>query len=59
MADDQTFHDEIEGYCASLSVAPGEALPLHVSTHADRFDVPNPNVGIVLDWLRTCLPTQQ
>ena len=39
MADDQTFHDEIEGYCGRLSVQPGEPVALHVSTHADRFDV--------------------
>lgn len=38
-ADDQTFHDEIEAYCGRLSVAPGEAVSLHVSTHADRYDV--------------------
>jgi hypothetical protein len=39
MDDDQTFHDEIEGYCAQLSVAPGEPVPLHVSTRCERFDV--------------------
>ncbi|MEM9606378.1 MAG: N,N-dimethylformamidase beta subunit family domain-containing protein [Actinomycetota bacterium] len=39
MADDQTFHDVIEGYGGALSCRPGEPLPLHVSTTADRFDV--------------------
>ena len=38
MADDQTFHDEIEGYCTPLSSG-GEAVALRVSTRADRYDV--------------------
>ena len=38
MADDQTFHDEIEGYCTPLSSS-GEAVQLRVSTRADRYDV--------------------
>ncbi|MEO1059777.1 MAG: N,N-dimethylformamidase beta subunit family domain-containing protein [Actinomycetota bacterium] len=39
MADDQTFHDDIEGYCGRLSHRPGETAQLHVSTRADRYDV--------------------
>ena len=39
MADDQTFHDEIEGYCDRLSVRPGENVDLRVSTRAERYDV--------------------
>lgn len=39
LADDQTFHDEIEGYCAPLSYRAGDTVGLRVSTHADRFDV--------------------
>jgi hypothetical protein len=39
MADDQTFHDEIEGYCGSLSVGPGEPVTLRVSTACERYDV--------------------
>lgn len=38
MADDQTFHDDIEGYCTPLSTA-GTAVGLRVSTRADRYDV--------------------
>ena len=38
-ADDQTFHDVIEGYCGSLSYAPGETATVHVSTHASAYDV--------------------
>ncbi len=37
MADDPTFHDEIECYPGRLSYAPGEVLQLHVSTRADTF----------------------
>jgi len=39
VADDQTFHDEIEGYCGRLSVRPGENVDLRVSTRAERYDV--------------------
>lgn len=39
VADDQTFHDVIEGYCPTLSVEPGQPVELCVSTHADRYDV--------------------
>lgn len=38
MADDQTFHDDIEGYCTPLSTA-GEPVGLRVSTRAERYDV--------------------
>jgi hypothetical protein len=39
LADDQTFHDEIEGYCSPLSYLPGERVALRVSTRADRYHV--------------------
>ena len=39
MSDDQTFHDEIEGYAGRLSYAPGDTVTLHVSTRAAGFDV--------------------
>jgi len=39
LVDDQTFHDDIEGYCTPLSAAPGATIGLRVSTKADRFDV--------------------
>ena len=38
-ADDQTFHDVIEGYCGALSYAPGDTATVHVSTHAATYDV--------------------
>ncbi len=38
-ADDQTFHDVIEGYCGALSYAPGETATVHVSTRAASYDV--------------------
>ncbi len=38
-ADDQTFHDVIEGYTTPLSAAAGDAVTLHVSTHAPSYDV--------------------
>ena len=38
-ADDQTFHDDIEGYAGRLSYRPGETVTLHVSTRRERFDV--------------------
>ncbi len=38
MADDQTFHDAIEGYCTPLSTA-GSPIGLRVSTRSDRYDV--------------------
>lgn len=39
MADDQTFHDDIEGYAGRLSYRVGETVDLHVSTRSARFDV--------------------
>jgi hypothetical protein len=39
MADDQTFHDDIEGYAGRLSYRQGETVTLHVSTRRERFDV--------------------
>lgn len=39
MTDDQTFHDEIEGYCGRLSYRPGDTVELHSSTRAVTFDV--------------------
>ena len=39
MADEITFYDEIEGYAGRLSCRPGEPMPIHVSTRADRYDV--------------------
>lgn len=39
MADDQTFHDDIEGYTGRLSYGAGETATLHVSTRSERFDV--------------------
>ncbi len=44
MVDDQTFHDDIEGYCSPLSCVSGQPVALHVSTHADRYDV------VVVRW---------
>ncbi|MGA9277315.1 N,N-dimethylformamidase beta subunit family domain-containing protein [Ilumatobacter sp.] len=37
--DDQTFLDDVEGYCGKLSYAPGEQVALHVSTRRDRYAV--------------------
>lgn len=49
MADDQTFHDDIEGYCTPFSTA-GSSVGLRVSTRADRYDV------LVERWGRTREP---
>ena len=38
-ADDQTFHDAIEGYCSASSYIAGETVELHTSTRASGFDV--------------------
>jgi len=38
-SDDQTFHDDIEGYCGELSYPVGAAVGLHVSTRSSTFDV--------------------
>jgi hypothetical protein len=37
--DDQTFHDDIEGYCGRLSYGHGESVTVHVSTRHARYDV--------------------
>jgi len=37
MADDQTFHDLIEGYCRALSIRAGDTIEICVSTVADRY----------------------
>ncbi len=57
-ADDQTFHDEIEGYCGALGVAPGETVTLHVSTPAERYDVTVERWGGVREvvWERADVP---
>ena len=39
MADDVTFHDDIEAYCARTTCRQGEQLALHVSTRCERYDV--------------------
>lgn len=39
MADDQTFLDDIEGYCTPLSCEVGGSIGIHVSTRATRYDV--------------------
>lgn len=39
VADDQTFHDLIEGYCRELSVRAGDTVEVCISTTADHFDL--------------------
>lgn len=39
VADDQTFVDDIEGYCTPLSCRVGETVGVRVSTRAERFDL--------------------
>ena len=58
MSDDITFYDEVEGYCGALSYAPGETAQLHVSTHADTYDVTVERWGAkrVEVWVRRGLP---
>lgn len=58
MADDQTFHDEIEGYCGASSVAPGGVVTLHVSTRCERYDVTVERWGAERDvvWQALDLP---
>lgn len=58
MADDQTFHDDIEGYCGRLSYRAGETVTLHVSTHSARFDVAVERWGAtrVRRWEATGVP---
>ena len=38
-ADDVTRYDDVEAYCDRLSYEPGDAVALHVSSRADRYDV--------------------
>jgi hypothetical protein len=58
VADDQTFHDDIEAYCSRLSCLPGEAMGLHVSTRSHRYDVRVERWGASRDvvWTATDLP---
>jgi len=37
--DDQTFWDEIEGYCGRLSFGPGDSVPVHVSCRTESFSI--------------------
>ena len=37
--DDQTFYDDIEGYCGKLSYEAGDAVELHVSSRSASFSV--------------------
>ncbi|WP_295509363.1 N,N-dimethylformamidase beta subunit family domain-containing protein [Accumulibacter sp.] len=39
VTDDQTFYDDIEGYCGRLSYGHGDRVSLHVSTRSRRYDV--------------------
>ena len=39
MADDPTFHDDIEAYCGALSYRDGDDIELHVSTRAASYTV--------------------
>ncbi|MEP7113451.1 MAG: N,N-dimethylformamidase beta subunit family domain-containing protein, partial [Ilumatobacteraceae bacterium] len=39
MTDDITRYDAVEAYCGALSCAPGETMPLHVSSSAFLYDV--------------------
>ncbi|CAN5396578.1 hypothetical protein BH23ACT3_BH23ACT3_07310 [soil metagenome] len=57
-ADDQTFHDHIEGYCSRLSTHPGHELGLHVSTHHPRYCVRVERWGATRDlvWSADDLP---
>lgn len=58
MADDQTFHDDIEGYCGRLSYRPGETVGLHVSTRQPPYDVRVERWGSTRDevWHASGLP---
>ncbi len=57
-SDDQTFFDDIEGYCGKLSYAPGEHVSLHVSTRAIRYTARVERWGAVREtvWSATDLP---
>lgn len=56
--DPVTFHDEIEAYCGAQSYAPGDEVPLHVSTRCETFDVTVERWGAVRDlvWSATGVP---
>ncbi len=56
--DDQTFHDDIEGYCGRLSYGPGETVTIHVSTRRDRYDATVERWGAEREtvWRATDLP---
>ena len=58
MADDQTFHDDIEGYCGQLSCRAGQPIDLHVSTRSRAFDVTVERWGATRDevWNTTAVP---
>jgi hypothetical protein len=58
MTDDITRYDVVEGYCGELSAAPGQALELHVSSSADRYDVEIHRWGadLQLVWSANDLP---
>lgn len=58
MADDQTFHDDIEGYTGRLSHQPGDTVTLHVSTRSTHFDVVVERWGATREarWSATDVP---
>jgi len=39
VTDDQTFHDDIEGYCSRLSYGVGDSVELHISSRSATYDV--------------------
>lgn len=57
-ADDQTFFDDIEGYCGQLSYLPGDVVTVHVSTRQPAFAVNVERWGGVREpvWSATDLP---
>jgi hypothetical protein len=58
VADDQTFHDDIEGYCSRLSCVQGDTIGLHVSTRRSRYDVRVERLGATREivWTASALP---
>ena len=58
MTDDITRYDAVEGYCGELSVTPSQALTLHVTSRADRYDIEIHRWGADrrLVWSATDLP---
>ena len=58
MADDQTFHDDIEGYCSRLSCVQGDTIGLHVSTRQPHYDVRVERWGATREvvWTASALP---